>query len=253
MMDAEQLEEWRAADALFDRWLDQAEPDRESWLAAQEPPAPVCRRLLQLISAHQRTGSALDHAAGDLAGRTLGDWTLESELGRGGMAVVYLARRDQGMACQRAAVKVLTLAALGAGGRDRFQREAGILARLGHPNITRLLDSGVAEDGTCWLAMPLVEGERIDHWCRARELDAQAIVRLYLQVCAAIAYAHRNLVIHRDLKPANVLVDGDGNVHLLDFGIGQFADVPAERTRTQWRALTPGYAAPEQLHGELPT
>ena len=253
MMDVDQLEEWRAADALFDQWLDQPEPGRDAWLAAQEMPGPVRRRLLQLVRAHERTGSALDRAAGDLAGRTLGDWTLESELGRGGMAVVYLARRDQGMACQRAAVKVLTLAALGAGGRERFQREAGILARLGHPNITRLIDSGVADDGTCWLAMPLVEGERIDRWCQARGLDARAIVQLYLQVCAAVAYAHRNLVIHRDLKPSNVLVDADGNVHLLDFGIGQFADVPAERTRTQWRALTPGYAAPEQLRGELPT
>ena len=253
MMDVEQLEEWRAADALFDQWLDQAEPDREAWLAAQDMPDPVRRRLLQLVRAHERTGNALDSAAGDLAGRSLGDWTLESELGRGGMAVVYLARREQGMASQRAAVKVLTLAALGAGGRERFQREAGILARLGHPNITRLIDSGVADDGTCWLAMPLVEGERIDHWCQGRGLDARAIVQLYLQVCAAVAYAHRNLVIHRDLKPSNVLVDTDGNVHLLDFGIGQFADVPAERTRTQWRALTPGYAAPEQLRGELPT
>src|SRR5690606_18331615 len=117
----------------------------------------------------------------------------------------------------------------------------------------RLIDSGVADDGTCWLAMPLVEGERIDQWCQARGLDARAIVQLYLQVCAAVAYAHRNLVIHRDLKPSNVLVDTDGNVHLLDFGIGQFADVPAERTRTQWRALTPGYAAPEQLRGDPPT
>lgn len=253
MMDVEQLEEWRAADALFDQWLDQAEPERDAWLAAQQMPAAVRRRVLQLVRAHERTGNALDSAAGDLAGRSLGDWTLESELGRGGMAVVYLARREQGMASQRAAVKVLTLAALGAGGRERFQREAGILARLGHPNITRLIDSGVADDGTCWLAMPLVEGERIDHWCQARGLDARAIVQLYLQVCAAVAYAHRNLVIHRDLKPSNVLVDTDGNVHLLDFGIGQFADVPGEPTRTQWRALTPGYAAPEQLRGELPT
>src|SRR5690606_24342489 len=168
MMDVEQLEEWRAADALVDQWLDQAEPDREAWLAAQDMPDAVRRRVQQLVRAHERTGNALDSAAGVLAGRSLGDWTLESELGRGGMAVVYLARREQGMASQRAAVKVLTLAALGAGGRERFQREAGILARLGHPNITRLIDSGVADDGTCWLAMPLVEGERIDQWCQAR-------------------------------------------------------------------------------------
>ena len=252
-MDADQLEQWRAADALFDQWLDQPEDRRDTWLASLEATGPVRARLERLITGHLHTRNALDTAAGDLAGRTLGDWTLESELGRGGMAVVYLAWREQGMARQRAAVKVLTMAALGAGGRERFQREAGILARLGHPNITNLIDSGVAGDGTCWLAMPLVEGERIDQWCQARELDARAIVRLYLQVCWAVAYAHRNLVIHRDLKPSNVLVDHDGNVRLLDFGIGQFADAPGERTRTQWRALTPGYAAPEQLRGDLPT
>ena len=253
MMETERLEEWRAADALFDQWLDQPGEQRESWLAALEAAGPVRRRLEQLVAAHLRSDNALDDASGDLAGRMLGDWTLESELGRGGMAVVYLAWREQGMVRQRAAVKVLTLAALGAGGRERFQREAGILARLGHPNITSLIDSGVADDGTCWLAMPLVEGERIDEWCQPRSLDARAIVRLYLQVCATVAYAHRNLVIHRDVKPSNVLVDGDGNVRLLDFGIGQFADVPGERTRTQWRALTPGYAAPEQLRGDPPT
>lgn len=252
-MDTARLEEWRAADALFDQWLDQPEDRRDAWLAGLEATGPVRGRLAQLIDGHLRTVHALDTAAGELAGRTLGDWTLESELGRGGMAVVYLAWREQGMARQIAAVKVLTLAALGAGGRERFQREAGILARLGHPNITNLIDSGVAEDGTCWLAMPRVEGARIDQWCQARALDARAVVRLYLQVCSAVAYAHRNLVIHRDLKPSNVLVDHDGNVRLLDFGIGQFADAAGERTRTQWRALTPGYAAPEQLRGDLPT
>ncbi|MGH8072542.1 MAG: serine/threonine protein kinase [Lysobacter sp.] len=190
---------------------------------------------------------------GDLAGRTLGEWTLESELGRGGMAVVYRAWREQRMARQSAAVKVLTMAALGAGGRERFQREAGILARLNHPNITALVDSGVADDGTCWLAMPLVDGEHIDQWCHARSLDARAIVRRYLQVCATVAFAHRNLVIHRDLKPSNVLVDTDGQVRLLDFGIGQFADAPGDRTHTLLRALTPGYAAPEQLRGDPPS
>ena len=157
------------------------------------------------------------------------------------------------MARQEAAVKVLTLGALGAAGRDRFRREAVILARLNHPNITTLLDSGVADDGTCWLAMPLVEGERIDRWCEAHEPDATAMVRLALQVCDAVAFAHRNLVVHRDLKPSNVLVDAGAHVHLLDFGIGRFTDTTDERTQTLWRALTPGYAAPEQLAGAEPS
>src|SRR3546814_10100 len=169
------------------------------------------------------------------------------------MAVVYRAERVDGMARQQAAVKILTLGALGATGRERFQREATILARLNHPNVTALIDSSVADDGTCWLAMPLIDGKRIDRWCDSNSLDAHAIVRLYLQVCDAAAYAHRNLVIHRDIKPSNVLVDDNGHVHLLDFGIGQFTDTQDERTHTMWRALTPGYAAPQQLPGHKPS
>ena len=251
-MGPEQLAHWKAADAAFDHWLDQSEAGRDAWLAAQAFPAPVRQRLQQLVAAHRKPRRSMDPGNG-LAGQRLGDWTLESELGRGGMAVVHRAWREAGMARQEAAVKVLTLGALGATGRDRFRREAVILARLNHPNITTLLDSGVADDGTCWLAMPLVEGERIDRWCEAREPDAGTVVRLALQVCNAVAFAHRNLVVHRDLKPSNVLVDAGGHVHLLDFGIGQFTDTTDERTQTLWRALTPGYAAPEQLAGAEPS
>lgn len=252
-MDPEKLAHWQAADGLFGRWLDLPQGERDAWLAAQALDAPVRRRLEQLVAAHRRPRASLDPGGADLGGCRLGDWTLESELGRGGMAVVYRAWREQGMARQQAAIKILTLGALGITGRERFRREAAILARLNHPNVTALVDSGVAEDGTCWLAMPLVEGERIDRWCEARQPDAHAIVRQYLQVCDAVAYAHRNLVIHRDIKPSNVLVDGHGHVRLLDFGVGQFADTTDDPTRTMWRALTPGYAAPEQLHGDPPS
>ena len=251
-MDPDKLAQWRQADALFDQWLDLPESGRDAWLAAHTAPDPVRRRLEQLIAAHLQPSAALDPASGSLAGRRLGEWTLEGELGRGGMAVVHRAWRERGTARQQAAVKVLTLGALGAVGRERFQREAEILARLNHPNAAALIDSGIADDGTCWLAMPLVEGERIDRWCDAHAPDAHAIVRLYLQVCSAVAYAHRSLVIHRDIKPSNVLVDEAGHARLLDFGISQFADAAGERTQTLWRALTPGYAAPEQLRGDPP-
>lgn len=252
-MDSEELSHWQAADAAFDRWLDLPENERDAWLAGESLPEPVRRRLVQLIAAHLRPSAALDTGRGNLAGSRLGDWTLDSELGRGGMAVVYRAWREDGFARRQAAVKILTLGAMGSAGGDRFRREATILARLNHPNVTGLIDSGVADDGTCWLAMPLVDGERIDHWCERHALDADAIVRLHMQVCGAVAYSHRNLVIHRDIKPSNVLVDGDSHVRLLDFGIGQLADVESERTQTLWRALTPGYAAPEQLRGDPPS
>ena len=252
-MDADTLAHWRAADVLFDQWLDLPEGERDAWLAAQVLAIPVRHRLDQLVAAHCRPRAALDPSGGNLAGHQFGGWTLDTELGRGGMAVVYRGWREQGMARQQAAIKILTLGALGAVGRDRFKREAAILARLNHPNITALVDSGVADDGTCWLAMPLVEGERIDRWCESNSPDARSVVRLYLQVCGAVAYAHRNLVIHRDIKPSNVLVDAGGHVRLLDFGIGQFADTKDEQTQTMWRALTLGYAAPEQLHGAPPS
>ncbi|WP_027079043.1 serine/threonine-protein kinase [Luteimonas mephitis] len=248
-MDPETLSHWQAADAAFDHWLDLPENERDAWLAAQELAEPVRRHLDQLIAAHRQPRASLDPFGGNLIGHQFGGWTLDAELGRGGMAVVYRGWREQGMARQQAAIKILTLGALGAVGRDRFKREAAILARLNHPNITALVDSGVADDGTCWLAMPLVEGERIDHWCEREALDTRAVVGLCLQVCDAVAHAHRSLVIHRDLKPSNVLVEAGGHVRLLDFGIGQFTDSTEERTHTLWRALTPGYAAPEQRLG----
>ncbi len=252
-MDAETLAHWRQADALFDCWLDLPAGEREAWLAAQPLEAPVRSRLERLVAAHLQPHASLDPLGQGLSGCRLGDWTLEDELGRGGMAVVYRAHRERGMARQHAAIKILTLGAIGANGRERFHREAAILARLDHPGITPLVDSGTTADGTCWLAMALVQGERIDEWCRAHCADARAVVRLYLQVCEAVACAHRHLVVHRDLKPSNVLVDGEGHARLLDFGIGQYVDAGGERTLTLWRALTPGYAAPEQLRGDPPS
>ena len=253
MAEREGMDAWMLADALFDQWLDLEDGDREGWLVALGATPDVRARLQRLIDAHLRPSAALSTPASDLSGVRLGSWTLESELGRGGMAVVYRAERSDGIARQEAALKVLTVGALGATGRERFQREAEILARLNHPNITPLIDSGIGPDGTRWLAMPQVEGERIDAWCDSHRLDARGVTKLFLQVCDAVAFAHRNLVIHRDLKPSNVLVEADGHVRLLDFGIGQFADAEGELTQTLWRALTPGYAAPEQLRGDPPT
>ncbi|MGY0504998.1 protein kinase domain-containing protein [Luteimonas sp. e5] len=252
-MGHEQLKHWQAADAAFDTWLGLDEAVREEWLATQDFEPAVMSRLQRMIEAYLKPSLKLDPLQGDLAGRRFGSWVLERELGRGGMAVVWLGHREHGPARQQAAVKILTLAALGADGRERFKREAEILARLNHPNITPLIDCGSSADGSFWMAMPLVEGERIDQYCDQQKLDARAIVKLGLQVCDAVACAHRNLVVHRDLKPSNVLVEEGGHVRLLDFGIGQFTDSEDEPTRTLWRALTPGYAAPEQLQGAPPS
>jgi len=248
-MDARERSRWQAADTLFGQWLDLDAARRDAWLAGLDVDEGIRHRLEGMVAAHILPRTALNPGGSGLVGLELGDWTLEEEIGRGGMSVVYRAWRQQGMARQQAAVKILTLASLGAGGRDRFRREAEILAHLGHPGITPLIDSGLTPDGTCWLAMPLVEGERIDRWVAARSLDTRAVVRLFLHVCDAVAHAHRKLVIHRDLKPSNVLVDADGHPRLLDFGIGRFTDSSDEHTRTMWRAMTPGFAAPEQADG----
>lgn len=246
----DELARWRAADAIFDGLLDLPAPEREAALAAMALEPAVVAHVHRLLQAHGRDDGPLDPAGPDarLEGRRIGRWVLEDEIGRGGMSVVYRARTDEGGETRVAAIKLLTIGALVAGGADRFRREQAILARLQHPHIASLVDCGVAEDGTPWLAMPLVEGEPIDAWCDSRGLGAAARVGLMLDVCDAVAYAHRNLVIHRDIKPSNVLVDREGYVRLLDFGIGGLLERrQAGMTLTRMLAWTPQYAAPEQF------
>ena len=257
-MDAAELERWRRADLEFERLLALPGPQRAARLRALAGADPVMHdRVLRLLRAHDTDGGVLDRpgaaplavAPGALSGRRLGRWQLEHEVGRGGMSVVYRARAVEGAAGRDAAIKVLTLGSLAADGGRRFLREQSALVRLRHPSIVPLYDAGVAEDGTPWLAMARVEGMPIDAWCDARALDARERVRLVLQVCEAVAHAHRNLVIHRDIKPTNVLVDDDGCARLLDFGIASQAGPGASQADTVLQALTPEYAAPEQFAG----
>jgi serine/threonine-protein kinase len=248
---------WRQADAIFDRLLDLPEAERGPSLLALAPDPETLAAVERLLAGHARAHGPLEDlgalpmptgaSATALAGRRLGRWRLEAELGRGGMSVVYRAHSESPPLGQQAAVKVLTLGAIATGGLERFRREQRVLARLNHPHLAQLHDVGVAEDGTPWLAMALVEGERIDAWCRSNALDVPSVVRLFLDVCRAVAHAHRALVIHRDLKPSNVLVDESGHVRVLDFGIAHLADAEDAPTRTEWRALSPYYAAPEQF------
>lgn len=241
---------WRAADEVFDRLLDLPAGERADALAAMGLEPALSAHVARLLEAHDRADGPLDPAGPDaeLEGRRIGRWVLEDEIGRGGMSVVYRARTDEGGETRVAAIKLLTLGALVAGGVQRFKREQAILARLQHPHIASLVDCGVTDDGTPWLAMPLVDGQPIDQWCDERNLGVGARVQLMLDVCDAVAYAHRNLVIHRDIKPSNVLVDREGYVRLLDFGIGGLLESrQAGMTLTRMLAWTPQYAAPEQF------
>jgi serine/threonine protein kinase len=178
-------------------------------------------------------------------GQSVGSYTLERLLGRGGMGAVWLAHRSDGRYAGRVAIKLLNLALLTPAGVERFRREGSALARLAHPNIARLVDAGVTSDDQPYLVLEYIEGEPIDRWCDTRALDVNARVRLFLQVLDAVAHAHSKLILHRDLKPPNILVTSDGQVKLLDFGIAKLTD----EERPIARAFTPEYAAPEQVQG----
>ena len=185
----------------------------------------------------------------DVSRLRFGPWQATGVLGHGGMGAVYRVERADGAYRQSAALKRIRIGLDSSEALQRFMRERQILATLRHPNIARLIDGGVAGE-TPYFAMELVEGERIDHWCDARKLPVRERVRLFLQVLDAVTEAHRNLVVHRDLKPSNVLVDANGQAHLLDFGIAQLLEEEDGTAQTQHRAFTPDFASPEQLRTE---
>jgi serine/threonine protein kinase/Tfp pilus assembly protein PilF len=191
-------------------------------------------------------------------GERVGVYRLVEELGRGGMGVVYYATRADGEFRQKVAVKLIKR------GMDtdfivgRFRAERQILANLNHPNIARLLDGGTTDDGSPYFIMEFVEGEPFLKYCREKNLDLRRKLELFLQICRAVAYAHRKKIVHRDIKPSNVLVTEDGEPKLLDFGIAKLLEAdsihePMMPTATAMRLMTPEYASPEQARGERVT
>ncbi|MDB5971017.1 MAG: hypothetical protein JWQ90_3467 [Hydrocarboniphaga sp.] len=188
-------------------------------------------------------------------GEQIGLYRLERPLGEGGMGEVWLARRADGLFEQPVALKLMHLHLAQSSARERFVREGRILGQLTHGNVSRLLDAGVLPGGQLYLALEYIAGMRIDVWCDQRRLAVRARVRLFLQVCEAVAHAHAHLVVHRDLKPSNILVTDDGVVKLLDFGIAKLVEdeqhktPESDLTQVGGRALTPDYAAPEQIEG----
>lgn len=253
--------------ALFEAVADlPADADRHAALMAAGAAPSEAAEVLELLSVDARSTvigapvAALaatlmaprDPGPGVAMGDRLGPWRLLRVLGEGGMGRVFLAERDDGHYQQQVAVKLLNRAmAAGPGAAlalDHLRRERQILAGLQHPGIARLIDGGSTPQGQPYLVMERVEGERIDQWCQVRGLDLAARLALLGQVCEAVAHAHRQLVIHCDIKPSNVLVDADGRPHLLDFGVSRLLHQPDAALL----GLTPGYAAPEQLAGQVP-
>ena len=252
--------------ALFEDALSRRAEDREAWLANLATDEPALHlELAGLLAAHERSETLLstplrvlaDEADDEQAwaGKRIGPWQVTRRVGYGGMGTVFEAVRADDQYRKRVAVKVLHRFAAGPDAVRRFRAERQILANLDHPNVATLLDGGVTGDGQPYLVMEYIDGAPITRWCDEQGLDLRQRIRLFLQVCAAVESAHRNLIVHRDLKPANILVTAQGQVKLLDFGIARLltsAEEPdaAPPTLAMQRAFTPEYAAPEQVRGQ---
>jgi serine/threonine protein kinase len=257
--------------ALLQTGLELPLDERAAWLAALDPSKtrlkPTIAALLQKHAQHE-TDDFLKHlsrvtegatvdgesaiAPPPVVGGVVGPYRLLSPVGEGGMSSVWLAERTDGVLRRKIALKLPHWWALSKL-TERANQEREILASLEHPNIGRLYDAGITDDGRPYLALEYIEGKAIDVYCREHELDVAARVALITQIARAVAYAHSRLIVHRDLKPSNILVDAQGQVHLLDFGIAKLIEEgsAANKALTQVgvRVLTPEYASPEQITG----
>jgi serine/threonine-protein kinase len=262
----------REAESLFERALDLDPGERGDWLAgATGGDAELRAEVESLLEAHERAEGVLERAdalrlataslvgaSPVLPGARLGRYRIVREIGRGGMSTVYLAERADGQFQRDAALKIVRAGPYDEDLRRRLLTERQILASLDHPDIARLLDGDLTSEGRPYLVMEHVEGLPIDGYCDRSRLTVIERLRLFCRVARAVHHAHRNLVVHRDLKPSNVLVTPDGQPKLLDFGIARILDTgPVDAvspvTRPGFLPMTPEYASPEQMRGEVLT
>ena len=257
-------EKWRSLSPYLDQALAIPPKELPAYLELLRKQDPELAIDLQALLTEYRalvdegflqTGEATLSDGPSRPEQTVGAYTLESRIGQGGMGTVWLARRSDGRFEGHAAVKFLNAALMGGAAEERFKREGSILARLAHPNIAHLIDAGVSTTGQPYLILEYVEGRAIDRYCDERALDLEGRIHLFLDVLAAVADAHANLIVHRDIKPSNVLVTDKGTVKLLDFGIAKLIEDEAALaatvlTREGERALTLAFAAPEQVTGD---
>ncbi len=253
------LDHWPRVKALFEEAQQCAPDERAAWLDAACAGDRALRAEVERLLASDDGADAYfdtlghaihgEEAPGLSLPETVGPWRVTRELGHGGMGQVLEAERADGLYAQRVALK-LVRPGLAPDLVARFRAERRMLAALEHPGIARLLDGGVAADGRPYFAMEFVEGEPLFAYADAARLGVEERLRVFLAVCDAVAYAHRQLIIHRDLKPNNILVTPDGTPKLLDFGIAKLLDEEGEGlTQTGLRLMTPDYAAPEQVAG----
>ncbi|MEP6881367.1 MAG: protein kinase, partial [Dokdonella sp.] len=263
-----QVENWQRVRALFDALV---EEPAETWEAALDHQGIVDPELREEVLALLRADRedivrTVIHAQApevlanfqeresriesqQLAGRTVCAFRLVEEIGRGGMGTVWRAERIDGGFEQSVAIKLIRSAWDSAEMIGRFRAERQILANLNHPNIAHLIDGGVTDHALPWLALEYVDGTDLRSYCDQHQLGIEARLKLFLTVCAAVSHAHTHLVVHRDLKPSNLMVNRNGEIKLLDFGIAKLVDHDASHASLQ-RVFTPEYAAPEQVRGE---
>src|SRR5215831_4887445 len=266
-MSASDSENWAVVQALFDR-ASALLPDARSAFLDRECADEKIRCEVRSLLEYSATN--LDTLAGEIAAQTaavaretnpderligarIGPYRVEAIIGHGGMGAVYRASRDDREFSQQVAIKLVRAAMQSADTLQRFKQERQILAKLAHLNIARLLDGGSTSDGIPYLVMEFIEGESITAWCRSRKLSIEQRLRLFIQVCDGVQFAHDRQVVHRDLKPGNVLVTTDGAAKLLDFGIAKIVNPQSNdpgATTVGMRPLTPEYAAPEQVRGD---
>lgn len=264
---------WSRIAELFDAVVDMAPGDRRRWLDEHAPSGEIREYLDRLLAAHETpdplvVDEALDDVVGrmlddrdgdlqripdDLAGRVFGNWRALEEIGRGGMSVVLRGERADERFEKSVAIKLLPPGPTTDARRERLQAEIRLLARLEHPGVARLIDGGVTEEGMPFLVMEHVDGMPITQFCERHRPGLAERVRLVIEAAEALAYSHGRLVVHCDIKPSNVLVDREGRVKLVDFGIAaMLAEESEDQAVRPILRCSPAYAAPEQLRGDSP-
>lgn len=264
-------EEWRKVKEVLQTALELDPPARETFLdsacAGQESLRSEVESLLRSedeeevfleAPAVDAAGLFVNTVSAKAVGRRLGPYELLEQVGEGGMGAVYRAVRADGLYDKQVAIKLVRGGLSGEFFVSRFKNERHILAGLEHPNIARLLDGGVTEEGLPYVVLEYVAGVPIDEYCARHDLSIASCLKLFRTVCSAVQYAHQNLIVHRDLKPGNILVTEEGVPKLLDFGIAKILDPQgeetlADRTLTIMRIMTPDFASPEQVRGDAIT
>ncbi|HVE60103.1 MAG TPA: protein kinase [Pyrinomonadaceae bacterium] len=258
-------EKWQKIKAIFNEAVELSAAECKAFLKDQTgADAEILAEVRKLLAAEKQNNFAQpianlsnlwqDEKAEDFLGKEIGDYKIVREIGRGGMGIVFEAVREKADFSQTVALKLLKRGMDSDAMLRRFRHERQILASLEHPNIGRLLDGGMSADGLPFFAMEFVQGKPLDEYCEEKNLTTAERLRLFLQICAAVQFAHSRLVVHRDLKPTNILVTENGTVKLLDFGIAKILSPENElqdQTVTALGMMTPQYASPEQIRGEI--